>query len=195
MIDRVPYSWGGSGLGPGVTGVLGGIRASHKWTGVLCQPMQVPCYDGDLLWHQSSIGDSRRTARSGGMSIRWDRHSDKWWGVEVRKNLGSLNGRKMKCSSQFTDTKNKKDKKLKDWSTEHYIEEDCVIFEKWLVLVIYRASLCVIDLNGKKQQPDIFGSSNTLKQDRLSSFSQEFFLLYHKVPLWYNFNHYFLYWC
>lgn len=108
MIDCAPYSWGGPGPGPGVTGVLGGTRASHEWTGLLRQPMQVTCYDGDLLWHQSSIGDSRRTARSGGMKVGWDRSRDKWGGEEVRKNLGSLNGRKMKCSSLFTDTKNKK---------------------------------------------------------------------------------------
>lgn len=77
---------------------------------------------------------------------KWERILEVW--MEGKWNVAAY--------SLIRRTKKRQGINLKDWCTEDYIEEDCVIFEKWLVLVIYSASLCVMNLNGKKSNNLIF---------------------------------------
>lgn len=75
-----PNSWGGPAFGERFSGVPRGLGAGHRGAGVLCQSMQVPCDDGDLLWHQhSNTWGSGGTARSRSLRTKGS------WGGETRK--------------------------------------------------------------------------------------------------------------
>lgn len=70
-------SWCGPRSGPGVPGLPGGSCTGHRRVGVLCQPMQISCDDGDLLRHHSA-NDPRTEHTTGDGGLSGVGYYDRW---------------------------------------------------------------------------------------------------------------------